>query len=358
MKLGFFNPENIRQGGRPMNSFRFELDGAKTFVRVFVRMNGLDNTGAGTLVPYAKRVKQAIPVAAQGAKHHMTIDYDPAGGEGRGKVRAKVDNMEAAEFFLPEGFQHQPFNMTHFGMMPNQKSGSKMVAFFDDITINGKQFNFDDDPKWTEHGSRVTFEDHEIANAQNYGFSNTSLAGSKPGEVGGILWNATSQPSYYADRVGPFTLNDKIEASGTVCLRVGAPDSGACIGFFDSQAMKAGKVTNVVAVQINGPSRIGHWLRPLVIAADGKIFASKNGPVLPPDEKPHQWSMIYQPAKDGRQTFSVMLDGKSIELQLPAALERNNVHLDRFGVFTPISGGDQVKIYFDDLGYTVDARRK
>src|SRR5205814_1074342 len=143
-------------------------------------------------------------------------------------------------------------------------------------------------------------------------------AGGKPGEIGGILWNATSQPSFYADHVGPFTLNDKLEASGTVCLRVGAPDSGALIGFFDSESMKTGKIANVVAVQINGPSRIGHWLRPLVANNDGKKFEARQGPVLVPDEKPHQWSMVYQPAKEGRGTLTVTLDGKSVEVQLPA----------------------------------------
>jgi len=56
------------------------------------------------------------------------------------------------------------------------------------------------------------------------------------GEIGGLMWR--SPYAYYADRVGPFSLKDRLEARGRVVLAVGAPDSGMMLGWFNSEVKK------------------------------------------------------------------------------------------------------------------------
>src|SRR5262249_45372466 len=69
------------------------------------------------------------------------------------------------------------------------------------------------------------------------GFSPTKFAGgAEPGEVGGVVWRDV-KPAYYAAKVGPLTLDDKIEASGRLAVRAAASDSGATFGFFNADSL-------------------------------------------------------------------------------------------------------------------------
>ncbi len=77
VSFGLFNPNDIRQGGRPENSLIFEMSGKKR-VLGFVRLHGVDARAVGTMLPAGKRPKDSPGIANDSSKHHVVVDYDPA----------------------------------------------------------------------------------------------------------------------------------------------------------------------------------------------------------------------------------------------------------------------------------------
>jgi hypothetical protein len=348
ISFGLFNPDDIRQGGRPMNSLIFEMAG-KRRVLAFVRLHGTDARATGTMLPAGKKPKQSPGIANDSSKHHISVDYDPSAHDGRGLVTVQVSGIAPEEFEVPAGFKDLPISFTHFGLLNGQRPGSAMEVYFDDVVLNGRGFHFDADPAWEARGNHVTFEDHEPGGVQQYGFVKSNFAGGSVGEAGGVIWNTETNHSYYGDRVGPFTLEDKLEASGTVTMRVGGPDSQTYIGFFNGDSIKSGKQANCVAVNIVGPTRIGHYFRPSVIGADGSRAEPKEGPRLEPDGKPHAWTLSYNPQD---AIARITLDGKSISVSVPKELRQCGATVDHFGIFSGFTGGDQLKLYIDDVKYS------
>src|SRR5439155_330583 len=82
------------------------------------------------------------------------------------------------------------------------------------------------------------------------------FAGGTAGEVGGDLWRS-GKYAYYADKVGPLTLDDRLEASGKVVLKVGAPDSDMFLGWFNSAGKEKSptEAGHVLGVHVGGPTR-------------------------------------------------------------------------------------------------------
>jgi len=79
----------------------------------------------------------------------------------------------------------------------------------------------------------------------------------------------------------------------------------------------------------------------------------KQGPVLTPG-KVFDWSLIYDPAANGGNgEMRVTLGEESVTLALKPGQKARGASLDRFGLFTSTAGGQMVKIYLDDLQYTV-----
>src|SRR5262245_49022257 len=116
---------------------------------------------------------------------------------------------------LPEGYRRQGATFDHFGLMNMMKAGGRMTIYFDDLEYAGRSQDFTKDPSWDASGNRVTYKAADVGGAHNFGFSNTNPAGGKPGEVGGTFWRS-GKYAYYADRVGPLTLDDPLEAKGKV----------------------------------------------------------------------------------------------------------------------------------------------
>lgn len=73
----------------------------------------------------------------------------------------------------------------------------------------------------------------------------------------------------------------------------------------------------------------------------------KQGQVYP-------WTFLFDPeANNGRGVMRVTLGGESVEYDFRKARFDPNAEFDRFGLFTLGIGGAQVKVFFDDLAYTV-----
>ncbi|MBI3875017.1 MAG: hypothetical protein HY300_03450 [Verrucomicrobia bacterium] len=189
--------------------------------------------------------------------------------------------------------------------------------------------------------------------AHNFGFSATGHAGGTTGEIGGTVWRTDKNFAHYADKVGSLSLDDRLEASGRVILAVGAPDSGACLGWFGAKDGDApADSRDFVGITIGGPTRVGHYFLPICVTKEGNRVALKQGPVLVPG-KPHLWTLLYDPAaNNGLCAMRVTLDEESITINLKPGQKKEGARLDRFGLCSHKPGGGIVKIYFDDLKYT------
>src|SRR5204863_4282183 len=128
---------------------------------------------------------------------------------------------------LPEGYKQQGTTFDHFGIMNMMKAGGRMTIHFDDLEYAGRSQDFSEDPHWDAAGNRASYKATDVGGAHNFGFSDTNHAGGKPGEIGGTFWR-TDNWGYYADKVGPLSFDDRLEARGKVSLVVGGPDADMC----------------------------------------------------------------------------------------------------------------------------------
>src|SRR4029077_3918118 len=108
-----------------------------------------------------------------------------------------------------------------------------VAIYFDDLQYLGRAQDFSQDPKWDASGNRATYQSKDVAGAHDFGFSATNYAGGKPGEVGGTFWRS-GKYAWYADRTGPLTLDDRLEASGKVVLKSSAPESDMLLGWVNT----------------------------------------------------------------------------------------------------------------------------
>jgi hypothetical protein len=228
-----------------------------------------------------------------------------------------------------------------------------MTIYFDDLHYLGRAQDFAEDPKWDAAGNRKTYQSKDAAGAHDFGFTPTNHAGGRAGEVGGTFWRS-GKYAYYADKVGPLSLADRLEASGKVMLQSGAPDSDMFLGWFNS-ANKDEPPTQAghfLGVHVGGPTRVGHYFHPSLATAKGTRAQAPAGPVLVPG-KVHDWSLVYDPAAEGGTgAVTVTLDKESVTLPLKKGVKAQGASFDRFGLFTSNIGGQIVRIYLDDLKYT------
>ncbi|HJT76553.1 MAG TPA: hypothetical protein VJ739_05060 [Gemmataceae bacterium] len=388
--FGWFNAEQPGGGGRPMNSLGLDFDGEKGGARLAVRMIAGTNRACGTFVtPFLPGKFRPTPIRADGTRYSWTLNYDPEANGGNGRFQftleghgTKAEELDAKhlpadlpERYKKEALSHFP-NVTtfavnvppevrkagatfdHFGLMNLMKAGSALTIYFDDLRCDGKMQDFAQDPGWEGSGNRATYPERQQAGAQDYGFSAaTHFAGGKPGEVGGTLWRGGPY-SYYADRVGPLTLDDRLEAGGRVVLQAGAPDSDVFLGWFNStnKDRPPTRAGNFLGIHVGGPTRVGHYFQPALTTAEGTRAQAAAGPVLTPG-KVYDWSLVYDPAAGhGNGAITVTLGKESVTLALRKGLEAQSGSFDRFGLFTPTLGGQAVRMYLDDLNYTA-ARR-
>jgi len=190
--------------------------------------------------------------------------------------------------------------------------------------------------------------------------------------VGGKLWRSGAY-GYYADRAGPLTLADRLEASGKVVLRVDSQDSAAYLGWFNGANKENAppQAGNFVGVKIGGPTKVGHSFLPAYATALPKgskverrgkhpravSVERSGGPVVVP-QKVYEWKLVYDPAGNGgKGTLAATLGKDSVVLSLKDGDKAKGGRFDRFGLFTGHRGGSFVRIYLDDLKYTARSGR-
>ena len=388
--FGWFNADQPGSGGRPMNSLGLDFDGERQGARLAVRLIAGTNRACGTFVtPFLPGKFRPTPLRADGTRYSWTLDYDPEanGGNGRFQFTIKSDSDKPEELAAknlpadtPEAYKQEALrrfpNVTtfavdvppevrkagatfdHFGLMNLMKAGSALTMYFDDLQYDGKTQNFTKDPGWEGSGNRTSYPDREQGGAHDYGYSpTTSFAGGKAGEIGGTFWRGGKYSSY-ADRVGPLTLDDRLEAGGKVILQTGAPDSDVFLGWFNSanKDKPPSQAGHFLGVHVGGPTRVGHYFQPSLTTAQGTRAQAPAGPVLIP-QKVYDWRLVYDPAAGGGNgAITVTLGEESVTLPFKKGIRAQGGSFDRFGLFTPAVGGQVVRMYLDDLNYSA-ARR-
>jgi hypothetical protein len=242
--------------------------------------------------------------------------------------------------------------LDRFGLASGTKPGGMMTIHFTDLKHDGEPM---DVSKWIESASRATYEDKIQVGAHDFGFSATTnhAGGAKAGEVGGDLWRGGPY-GYYADRVGPLSFDDRLEARGKVVLAVGAPDADMYIGWFDSAAREESpaKVGSFLGVHVGGPTRVGHWFQPSFATAKGTDGRPDKGPVMK-QGRTYDWTFVYDPTGNGGNgEIRVTLGDESITLPLKQGIRKQGGTFDRFGLLTAGVGGQLVRMYVDDVTYT------
>src|SRR5207248_104616 len=133
------------------------------------------------------------------------------------------------------------------------------------------------------------------------------------------------------DRIGPLTLDDRLEAGGKVVLQVGAPDADMYIGWFNSadQEQPPVEAGHFLGVHVGGPTRVGHYFQPSLTTARGVRAQAQAGPVLEPG-KVYDWSLAYDPSAEGGQgAIQVTLGQESVTLVLKKGLKAQGAGFDR-----------------------------
>jgi hypothetical protein len=380
--FGFFRAEQPAGGGRPTGSLGLDMDSERGGARLAVRLITGRNQSCGTFVtPFIPGKFRPTPIKNDGTRYQWTLDYDPdaAGGRGQFQFTLRGDAPKPGEFSsadipenhkeearrrfpdltsftvdLPEGYRKQGTTFDHFGLMNMMKPGGSMSIYFDDLHYLGRAQDFSQDPKWDASGNRARYQAKDVGGAHDFGFSATNHAGGKAGEIGGTFWRS-GKYAYYADKVGPLSLDDRLEASGKVVLKSGAPDSDMFLGWFNSanRDEPPAQAGHFLGVHVGGPTRVGHYFHPSMTTAKGTKSQAAAGPVLTPG-RVYDWSLVYDPAAaGGNGAVTVTLDKESVTLPLKKGARPQGASFDRFGLFTSNIGGQIVRIYLDDLKYTV-----
>jgi hypothetical protein len=388
--FGWFNSNQPSGGGRPVGSLGMDFDGESRGARLAVRMINGNNESCGTFVtPFIPGKFRPTPLRLDGTRYAWTMSYDPDANDGNGRFHFTIKSQsdkpeplvasrlaadlpeahrkEALSRFpnttdfsvdLPAGFRKTGATLDRFGLLNMTKPGNAMTIYFGDLNHDRVTDDFTRDPGWVGANNRATIE-NPPAGAHNFGFSEaTNFAGGKPGEMGGDLWRS-GKFAYYADRIGPLSLDDRLEASGKVVLKVGAPDSDVFIGWFNSADGEKSPVEagNFLGVHVGGPTRAGHYFIPNVTTGKGTTDKVKAGPVLTPNQV-FDWSLAYDPAaNDGLGQMRVTLGKETITLDLKQGVKFEGARFDRFGIFNSTIGGQLVRIYLDDLKYTAASAR-
>lgn len=344
--FGWFNSE--RQGWRPVNFLGFRLDARGDKVGVYV-----DYT-TGTFKAGGVNTKHRLPI--DGSRHVWRLVYDPQAAGGDGVITFELDDKKPVTLTLAPGHQWEGATFNRFGLFNLQTPGGSMVAYFDDLLHDGEPECFHVDPQWDGHNNRIEFEDTEQRSAHHFGWSRTNFAGGAPGEIGGTIWRVepdAPQLAFYADRTQPLGLDGPLEASGSIALTRGSSDSGVYLGWFAAQP-HGEPPADFVGIAIEGPSRVGHYFRPIYgTSKDGRGDA-ETGPVLRPDGSRHQWSLSYDPTANNRQgRLRATLDGVPMTLDLERGHKKEGARLERFGLLTMRRGGHHLTVFIDDLRYTV-----
>jgi len=356
--FGWFNESS--RGWRTPNSLVFRLDGNGARYWVFYEYGTRHwlTGGAGCFEGDAYQTTPTKPFPADGSTRTWSLDYDPNGADGDGLITFVIDG-KVYTLALAPGHKADGAEFNRFGVFNLQNTGSGMEVFFRNLKLDGQPVDLTSDAGWEARGNKASFPDRHLRPHHDFGWMMTNKAGGQAGEIGGIIWR-DEKPAHYSIPVGPLTLEDDLTASGRIAFNGAGSDSGVYLGWFDAKS-KTGKVAsdhvkppaNMMAVLLEGPSRIGHYFRASYRTARGDGAIQDTGPILRPDGSAHQWSIRYSPASG---KITVQLDAETCTLAVDPEHRKQGATFNRFGLFNVQVGGHFVDVALDDLTFTGRAK--
>ena len=367
--LGLFNADTLNEWRTP-NTLAARIngrgDGFHCHVEYCTRRWRCEAGVIGKIVR-GRRIEAAeIP---GGQVYEWQLAYDPTGAEGSGLLAFTLDGKTATCPVLKE-HRADGATFTHFGLLPIPKTwDSAGEVWIDEVTINGRRFDFSEDPKWDERNNRRTYETKDTRPRFDFGWSPTRWAGGKAaGELGGLVFRGDCRDpnrlAAYGDRLSTLTLDTALYARGKVSMIRGVTDSTASIGFYNSTwSLRSNPrqdhsiPMDYLGINIEGPSSEGFFFYP-VYRVHGDVARALGGgsgkaPRIYPDRTVHDWMLKYDPAgADGHGRITVRLDEQTCTLDLEPDARRIGASFDRFGISTPWIDGNSVTVFFDDIQYT------
>ncbi|WP_428937932.1 hypothetical protein [Fontivita pretiosa] len=240
-----------------------------------------------------------------------------------------------------------------------------------------KTETFDKDPGW--EGVRNRIRRPPVRKQQNFGWSKTNHSGSAAGEIGGVIWRSVT-PAYYGKKIGPFTFDDELSASGTIAVLKANTKKGwqtgstVFVGFFNHAEQgwrpinylgfrlethtdtEAEKIESRPGVEVGyGTSK---WTA-------GGAFLNTTGEVqdrnvkqliqeqmrrVPPDGSKHTWELRYDPKGGGGYgEITIVFDGVPTSIGIGKHHREQGATFDRFGIFNNPLCGDFIEVYLDDI---------
>lgn len=360
--FGWFNHDS--RGWRTPNSLGFRIDGNGGGYWVLFEYGTRNyKTSGGATFEGRYQTTKTKPFRPDGTAHRWSLDYDPAGNNNDGLITYTIDGQSYTAKLSP-GHKADGATFDRFGIWNVQTTGGGLDVWYDDVDVDGKSFDFAQDPRWEGMGNDVDFPDRVRRPLQDFGFTPTHNAGGKSaGEMGGILWR-DEKPAWYGGKVDGLTLDDELIASGTIAFTRQGSDSGAWLGWFNG-AEKSKRnapeskmpANSFLAISIAGPSRVGHYFVPGYRDEKGEGVIAESGPLIRPDGKPHRWTLHYDPnAAGGKGRIDMTFDDQKLAVELRPEDRKRGATFDHFGLFNPQEGGHYVELFVDDLEYT--ARKK
>jgi hypothetical protein len=244
---------------------------------------------------------------------------------------------------------------------------------------------FDRDPEWDAVNNRIVPEKKLIV-TQDFGYSETNIAGGDEGEIGGRVQRST-KPAYYAAELKPVSLEDKLTASGTFAVVGSEGGAGLFFGFFNSnQPGGSGRPIGSLGLDFDFEGSGGR-LAVRLITGTNKTAGTFITPYLPGKFRPtpirndgtrYRWTLDYDPhaADDrGRFKFTITSDShtaqdygtlppasaeearvrfpstKEFTVDLPPGYKKEGATFDRFGLLNMMKSGGTATIYFDNVTF-------
>jgi hypothetical protein len=323
----------------------------------------------GTIIPGKRIDAREVP---GGQVYSWQLTYDPNGAQGSGLLTFTLGG-QTATCAIEKEYRADGALFTHFGLVPVLKSWDNPgQVWIDDVTVNGRYFDFQKNPLWEEQGNRRRYTTKNVRPWFDFGWSPTHRAGGKAaGELGGLVFRGDcrypERLAAYGDRLSMLTLNTPLVARGKVGMVRGVSDSTASIGFYHSNwSLRSNPrqdqaiPMDYLGINIEGPSPEGFFFYPVYRVHGEQAGALGGGsgrvPRIYPDGKVHDWTLKYDPlGAGGRGQITVRLDGQHCTLDLAPGARVVGATFDRFGLCTPWIDGNSVTVFFDDLQYTCRA---
>jgi hypothetical protein len=361
--FGFFNHDSREWRTNDSLGMRVEEDGGSGLFAVGTEYGTGNFRAAGHWLLAPRGGRHLIA----GRRYRWRLAYNPSGANRNGAITLSIQGVGASTQALDPGDRSFGANFNRFGLINHMIEGNDATLYFGDLTIDGVRENLSRGAaNWAGSGNQATFADCMIDNRHDFGYTGAGNRGG-PGVVGpapahaagGVLWQTEAglgpaYSAYYADRIPALSLNDEIYAQGTVVLARASSDSAINFGFFDAATADVGQNVphNFVGLNTDGPSRVGHYLRPVLRSRSGPLRRPRTGPTILPNGARHRWTFHYVPGPRGAGRLTATFDGRTQSEPIPAWVRAQGATLNRFGMRSITYGGHGEVIYLDDLRYT------